>query len=116
MFLLNLAFFSKISFSLQKEEDFRKKKTTTKNNKLKVAKLLTYGGQVIDPTAYIKPYIYIYAVKLKTGPRFPFFYKLKTGPSFLFFCFLFSKISFSLQKEEIFEKKHAKNNQKNTFL
>ena len=24
-----------------------------KNNEIKVAKLLTYGGQVIDPTAYI---------------------------------------------------------------
>ena len=27
---------------------------------------MTYGGQVIDPTAYT----YIYAVELKTGPRF----------------------------------------------
>ena len=34
-----------------------KKKQTTKNNKIKVAKLLTYGGQVIDPTAYIHIYI-----------------------------------------------------------
>ena len=33
-----------------------------------MARLLTYDGQVIDPTACI----YIYAVKLKTGPRFPF--------------------------------------------
>ena len=53
-FLLKLVFFSKISFSLQKEEYFENKKPTKINNK--VAKLLTYGGQVIDPTAYI--YIY----------------------------------------------------------
>ena len=46
-------------------------------------------------------YIYIYAVKLKTGPDFPF-YKLKTGPSFCVFLLLFSKISLSLQKEEDF--------------
>ena len=50
---------------------------------------------------YIYIHIYIYAVKLKAGPRFPF-YKLKTGPFFCFFCFLFSKISFSLQKEDDF--------------
>ena len=43
-----------ISFSLQTEDDFDKQKN--KNNETKVAKLLTYGGQVIDPTAYI--YIY----------------------------------------------------------
>ena len=42
------------------------KKKTQKNNEIKVAKLLTYGGQVIDPKAYI----YIYAVELKTGPKF----------------------------------------------
>ena len=45
-------FCSKISFSLQKESYF------WKNNKRKVAKLLTYGGQVIDPTAYIYMYIF----------------------------------------------------------
>ena len=34
-----------------------------------MAKLLTFDGQVIDPTAYIYIYIYIYyAVKLLTGP------------------------------------------------
>ena len=33
-----------------------------------MAKLLTYDGQVIDPTAYI--YIYIFAVELKIRPRF----------------------------------------------
>ena len=53
-----------------------------------MAKLLTYDGQVIDPTTYI----YICAVNLKTGPRFGGFKvktgpnsKLKTGPS-LFHC------------------------------
>ena len=30
-----------------------KNKKTTQNNTIKVAKLLTHGGQVIDPTAYI---------------------------------------------------------------
>ena len=56
LFLLKLVFFSKISFSLQKEEDFWKTKKEKKNNKKEMAKLLTYDGQVIDPTAYI--YIY----------------------------------------------------------
>ena len=51
-FLLKL-FFSKISFSLQKEEDFWKTKKTTKNNKKQMTRLLTYAGQVIDPTAYM---------------------------------------------------------------
>ena len=37
---------------------FVKIKKKNKNNLTKVAKLLIYGGQVIDPTAYI--YIYIY--------------------------------------------------------
>ena len=35
-----------------------------------MAKLLTYGGQVIDPTAYI--YIYIHAVELLSGPSLGF--------------------------------------------
>ena len=77
-FLLKLLFYPKISFSLQKEEDFWKKKQ---------------DGQVTDlwwPSYW--PYsIYIYAVefkqklvqelgfyKLKTRPSL----KLKTGPSF----------------------------------
>ena len=55
---LKLVLFSKISFSLQKEEDFWK---TTKHNKTikkkQMAKLLTFDGQVINPTAYI--YIYV---------------------------------------------------------
>ena len=46
-------------------------------------------------------YIYIYAVKLKTGPIVALF-KVKNWSIFLFFCFLFLKISFSLQKEEDF--------------
>ena len=50
-------FFKNISFSLQKEEDVWKPPPNKKNNKIKVAKLLTYGGQVIDPRAHI--YIYI---------------------------------------------------------
>ena len=41
----------------RKKKIFEEQKKTTKNNKKEVAKLLTYGGQVIDPTAYI--YIYI---------------------------------------------------------
>ena len=39
-------------------------------------------------------YIYIYAVGFKAGPMFPF-YTLKIGP------FIFSRITFSLQKEEV---------------
>ena len=42
------------------------------------------------------------------------FLKLKTGP--FFFVFLFSKISFSLQKEEDFEKQAKKKQQKKQFL
>ena len=42
-------------------------------------------------------YIYIYAVKLKTGPMFALF-KVKNWSNFC--CFFFLKISFSLQKEE----------------
>ena len=51
MFFCYNFFFSKISFSLQKEEYFWKtNKNKKKTIKIKVAKLLTYGGQVIDPT------------------------------------------------------------------
>ena len=53
-------FFSKISFSLQKEADFWKKKKNNKKqkkHKKEMAKLLTFDGQVIDPTIYI--YIYV---------------------------------------------------------
>ena len=53
-FLLKLCFW-KISFSLQKEEYFEK----PKNNEIKVAKSLTYGGHDIDPTAYMCAYIYM---------------------------------------------------------
>ena len=45
-------FFSKIHSPGQKEENFWNTEKK-KNNKKEVAKLLTYGGQVIDPTAYI---------------------------------------------------------------
>ena len=57
--------------------------------------------------------IYIYAVKLKSGPIFALF-KVKKWSKFL--LFLFSKISFSLQKEEDFwkKKKSKKTQQKNT--
>ena len=43
-----------------------------KNDKAKVAKLLTYGGQVIDPTAhtYIYMCIYIYAGEALGCPHF----------------------------------------------
>ena len=53
--------FSKISFSLQKEEYFWKKKNKKPNkNKTKVAKLLIYGGQIYWPYS---THIYIYRVK-----------------------------------------------------
>ena len=54
MFFVKPCFF--ISFSLQKEEYFWRNKKN-KNDEKKVAKLLTYGGQVIDPAVYI--YIYM---------------------------------------------------------
>ena len=62
MFLLKLVFVKNLILPTEKKKIFEKKKTikTTINYK-KVAKLLTYGGQVIDPTAYISHiYIYIY--------------------------------------------------------
>ena len=58
---------------------------------LNLAQLVTFKNPKLGPvnnfTACIYICIYIYAVKLKAGPRLPF-YKLKTGPSF-FFVFLF---------------------------
>ena len=75
-FLLKLVFFSKNLILPAERSRFLKKK---------VAKLLTYGGQVIDPTAYI--YIHTHAVKLLTGPSLGVFKviswsksKLLTGP------------------------------------
>ena len=52
VFLLKLVFFKNSHSPCRKEEDFWKTKNKKKYNK-KVAKLLTYDGQVIDPTAYI---------------------------------------------------------------
>ena len=60
-----MGFFEKAHSPCRKKTSFEKHE---KNNERKVAKLLTYGGQVIDRTAYI--YIYTHAVELKTGPRF----------------------------------------------
>ena len=71
-----------------------------------MARLLTYAGQVIDPTAYI------YAVELKTGPIFAFSSVKNWSNFFVFFVFLLLKISFSLQKEEDFFKKKEENKQK----
>ena len=57
---------------------------------------------------YLYLSIYIYAVKLKSGPIFALF-KVKSGPiCFVCFAFLFSRISFSLQKEEEFWKTNPK--------
>ena len=56
-------------------------------------------------------YIYIYAVKLKTGPRFALF-KVKNWSSFLF---LFLKISSPCRKKRIFEKQAKKTTKKNTI-
>ena len=44
-------------------------------------------AQIIT-SQHIYIYLYIYAVELKTGPRFPF-YKLETGHVFPFFFFIF---------------------------
>ena len=51
-------FFEKSHSPCRKKNLFGNKTTTNEKNEIKVAKLLTYGGQVIDPTAHI--YIYIY--------------------------------------------------------
>ena len=64
---------------------FLKNKKTTKNNKKQMARLLTYDGQVIDPTAYIYIYIIFYficfhAVKLLSGPSLAF-EGILSGPS-----------------------------------
>ena len=60
------------------------------------------------------PVYSIYAVKLKTGPRFALFKVKNWSIFFVFFVFLFSKISFSLQKEEDFWKTSQKKQQKKT--
>ena len=64
-----------------------------------MARLLTYDGQVIDPTAYI--YIYICAVESKLGPKIAFF-ESKLGPIFFFLFFLLSsgRMRFSQKKQE----------------
>ena len=58
-FFVKTCFFQKSHSPCRKKTIFEKQKRKTKDNK-KVAKLLTYGGQVIDPTAYIYMYIYIF--------------------------------------------------------
>ena len=53
-FLLKLSFFLKnLILPAERRKALKKK---TKNYGIKVAKLLAYGGQVIDPTAYIYAY------------------------------------------------------------
>ena len=49
--------------------------------------------------------VYIYAVKLKTGPTLAFL-KLKAGPSFCF-CFVFEKLVLPA-KSRLFEKRQQK--------
>ena len=89
-------------FFLQGERDFRKQK-----NK-KIDQFLTLKRAKVRPVKNA-----VCAVKLKSGPFFAF---LKvTGQMFcLFFVFWFSKISFSLHKEEDFSKT-CKNNPKKHF-
>ena len=55
-FFVKLAFFQKFHSPCRKKKIFEKKI----NNKKEMAKLLTYDGQVIDPTAYIYMTITIY--------------------------------------------------------
>ena len=82
-------FFSKISFSMQKEEDFWKTKKT-KNNKKQMARLLTYAGQVIDPTAYIYIYIWLWGClppqKMSFLSFFPQFYSKNGQKEMLQIC------------------------------
>ena len=70
-------------------------KKVDKRITLKGAKLITLWRPKGGQTNYSPAYIYIYAVKLKTGPRFGGFrvknwskFKVITGPSFSFHCFL----------------------------
>ena len=48
-----LTFFKNLIFPAERRGFLKKTKNTTKNNKKQMARLLTYDGQVIDPTAYI---------------------------------------------------------------
>ena len=59
-FFVKTCFFQKSHSPCRKKRIFEKQKKTTKNNKKQTARLLTYAGQVIDPTAYIYIYVYIY--------------------------------------------------------
>ena len=52
LFLLKLVFFFKnLILPAERRRFLKNKKKTTKKTKTKMAKLLTYDGQVIDPTA-----------------------------------------------------------------
>ena len=80
-FFVKTCFFQKSHSPCRKKRIFEKQKKTTKNNKKQTARLLTYAGQVIDPTAYI--YIYICAVELIVG----LFCVKNWSKFFVYFCF-----------------------------
>ena len=76
-FLLKLVFFQKSHSPCRKKKIFEKQqKTKKKNNNKEMAKLLTYDGQVIDPTAYI------YMPESSFGTTFLAFQELETVPPF----------------------------------
>ena len=60
-FFVKTLSFQKPHSPCRKKRIFEKQKNTTKNNKKQMARLLTYDGQVIDPTADI--YIYMALVR-----------------------------------------------------
>ena len=65
VFWYNLFFFKNHILPAERRIFFWKK---TEKHLKKVAKLLTYGGQVIDPTAYIYIYIGVIIGQMTDGP------------------------------------------------
>ena len=110
-FLLKLVFFSKISFSLQKEEDFWK---TNKHNK----KQKKTDGQVIDPSLGVFGSYYLVQVgflEVIIWSKFVFLaYKNSGFKRFvlhiqLSFCvFFLSPILWQFSENSLFQKKGAK--------
>ena len=102
-------FLGKISFSLQKEEDFGKK--NKQKRKIWTDFQLKKGNFWTDFQLYS---IYIYAVKLKTGPSFALF-KVKNWSIFCFFCFfIFENLILPAERRGFLKKKQAKKTTKKT--
>ena len=74
-FFVKICFLKNLILTAERRIFLKKTKKTT-NNEIKVAKLLTCGGQVIDPTACLCIYIYIYIIFLisLSYTHFPFLF------------------------------------------